>query len=371
MNVFKLSLLTLWAVFGCSFAFSKPPPINNMLPFFSEKEGFASQESSKPTLVVGATGQVGRRVVQQLLAKNKPVRALVRNHEKARELFGTSISSLEETPLQIIVADLGDYAKYEETLDKAVEGCDSIISVSGSFRISNLADFLPWRLFRANVSEWADTSHPYFANYKAQCKLIGLAEHHQIQRFVRLTGLSTGFSPFNFFTILFSALLSMTSRYHFMCESYLRKSKVPHVILRPGGLASEERNPETTNLQVDTSGYMPPPGRVSRSDVAALAVAACDPTLLPFGESYTLAVRAVGEDIKPKPQGAKEDGCATAIECLQQVAKSGRPLSIETPESKPYGIAVGLFVYSLSAITLKLLSMAGLTVWRLALTNIS
>jgi len=44
--------------------------------------------SSSPVLVVGATGGVGRRVVQKLLAADRPVRALIRNRIKAQELFG-------------------------------------------------------------------------------------------------------------------------------------------------------------------------------------------------------------------------------------------------------------------------------------------
>ena len=35
--------------------------------------------------VAGATGQTGRRIVQELVKRNIPVRALVRNLEKGRE----------------------------------------------------------------------------------------------------------------------------------------------------------------------------------------------------------------------------------------------------------------------------------------------
>jgi hypothetical protein len=191
--------------------------------------------SAKPTLVVGATGRVGRKVVEQLLEQNKPVRALVRNQNKARELFG------ETTDVELVVADLGMYQDYTSVLDKAVEGCESIISVSGTFRFSKLTDFLPWRLANEDVSSWADSSHPYYGNYKAQCLLVDLAQKYKVQRFVRLTGLTTGFSPFNLVTLIFSSLLSVTTRYHFACENYLRQSQVPYVILRPGGLADEDR----------------------------------------------------------------------------------------------------------------------------------
>jgi uncharacterized protein YbjT (DUF2867 family) len=210
--------------------------------------------TEKPTLVVGATGQVGRQVVQKLLQANKPVRALVRNHEKARELFGKDVGT--NGKLQVVVCDLGEAGKTQnwDVLNQAVGGCESVISVSGTMRFSKILDFLPWRLFRADVSDWADSSHPYFANYKAQCALVDLAEKHSISRFVRLTGLSSGFSPFNPVSMIFSSVLSLTSRYHFLCEQYLRNSKVPYVILRPGGLANEDRV-RTNPPSALTEGY--------------------------------------------------------------------------------------------------------------------
>jgi hypothetical protein len=113
------------------------------------------------------------------------------------------------------------------------------------------------------------------------------------------------------------------------------------------------QDPSTTNIQVDPSGSLPPPGRVPRSDVAALCVAACDSSLVSSSKSYTLAVRAVGE-IKPNAQGSKEDGSPTARECLQQIVAQNPP-PLEVPATKPFHIAVGLFVYSLMGISLSLL----------------
>lgn len=196
--------------------------------------------ATKPVLVIGATGRVGRLVVEQLLAENRPVRAVIRNTIKAKEIFGENNTSLD-----FVEADLGyfDTSNVEDALEKAVEGCDSVISVSGTLRFSKLTDFLPWRLFRTDVSSWCDNdrSHPYFTNYQAQKLLVDLAAKHKISRFVRLTGLSVGLPAFSFISVLFSGLLSMSSRYNYLMEQYLRESSVPHVILRPGGLTSKER----------------------------------------------------------------------------------------------------------------------------------
>jgi nucleoside-diphosphate-sugar epimerase len=199
-----------------------------------------STDNVKPTLVVGATGQVGRQVVAQLLKQNRPVRALVRNPEKAKQVFGDDFGN--NVNLQIVVADLGKYQEHSDVLEQAVKGCSCIISVSGALRFSKVTDFLlPWRFWNSNVSSWADISHPYFCNYQAQCLLVDLAKQHAVERFVRLTGGTVGFSAFNPFVILMSGLLSMTTRYHFLTENYIRESNVPYMIIRPGGLMNEDR----------------------------------------------------------------------------------------------------------------------------------
>ncbi|NEO37387.1 MAG: NAD(P)H-binding protein [Moorea sp. SIOASIH] len=46
-------------------------------------------------LIAGATGGVGKRVVRRLVEQNYPVRALVRNTEKAREILGDNLELFE------------------------------------------------------------------------------------------------------------------------------------------------------------------------------------------------------------------------------------------------------------------------------------
>lgn len=325
----------------------------------------------KPTLVVGATGQVGRLCVAQLLEQNKPVRALVRNIEKAKQVFGDA-DLLGNSNLQIIVADLSEYQEQTSVLEQAVQGCDCIISVSGALRFSKLMDFLPWRLMNPDVSAWADRSHPYYCNYQAHCLLIDLAKQYKVKCFVRLTGGTVGFSAFNPFVILMSSLLSMTTRYHFLTENYLRESNVPYMIVRPGGLMNGHRDPSTTFVQVDPTCRIPPPSYVHRADVAALCVAACSSSSSTSSspsstESYTMCIRAVGEAKgKNKRQGTKTDGHATVQECLDNLLKgggvesaNGGAIVLVVPKTKPYGLAVGLVVYTFMGVTL---GMTGLIV---------
>lgn len=78
--------------------FNGPPSPAKFVEFIVEKiSGPAPQEAPKRMetsgviLVTGATGGVGRRVVDILRKKGLPVRALVRNEEKARRMLGPDV----------------------------------------------------------------------------------------------------------------------------------------------------------------------------------------------------------------------------------------------------------------------------------------
>lgn len=316
----------------------------------------------KPILVIGATGKVGQQVTRQLLEKNIPTRAFVRNATKAEQLFGSNNG--RDKNLELVVGDVTDYEKMEE----AVKGCQAAISVSGTLRFSQLSDFLPWRLFNFDVSSWCqDKSHPYYTNYLPQVHLAELACKYELSSgVVRLTGLSTGYSPFNIVSILFSTLLSLTSRYHYAAErdmfrtldNHRGENAIPLTILRPGGLSDEPRNKETTALQVDASGQLPPPGRVGRADVAALAIrAVICPTSTSSSKnvrkSRALAIRWCGEGVKPKAQGKKEDGCSDADGCFELVDSQPVQFDFAYPD-KNYALGTSLLVYPLIGLSLKL-----------------
>ncbi|SDN14095.1 NAD(P)H-binding protein [Ensifer sp. YR511] len=74
--------------------------------------------SERPILVTGATGKLGRLVVERLLARGQPVRVFTRRPETARALFGET--------LQIAAGDFGDRA----ALDTAVRGVGRLLLLS-------------------------------------------------------------------------------------------------------------------------------------------------------------------------------------------------------------------------------------------------
>jgi len=176
---------------------------------------------SKPTLVVGATGKVGRLVVEELLAQGHSVHALVRNQTKAAEVLpapsstlpimgiGTDAASLEpsvavpalcgddcsDAPsssaatttegaascgrLSLFHGDVND----EASLRAAMEGCGAVISVAGTFRLTKPGDLLPWRFFGNDCMAWcADVKHPYFVNFVGTRRLVKLAEELQVRK---------------------------------------------------------------------------------------------------------------------------------------------------------------------------------------------
>jgi uncharacterized protein YbjT (DUF2867 family) len=65
-----------------------------------------SPDDARPvTLVTGATGGVGRRVVARLLNRGARVRVLVRDVDKARSLL-TSLPRADNATLEVVAADL-------------------------------------------------------------------------------------------------------------------------------------------------------------------------------------------------------------------------------------------------------------------------
>jgi len=329
------------------------------------------REKPKPVLVVGATGEVGKRVVLQLLKQNIPVRAFARSYEKTVKLFGDYAKG-RGSLLEVCVGDLNE----PDTLEVAVRGCDSVISVSGTVRLSRLSDFLPWRLFRSDVSSWcSDKTHPYYTNYKSQQVLFSLAEKYELKKIIRLTDLYTGLAPYSFISIVANTVRSMVFRYHALAEQSLRANcTVPSVILRPGDLVNYQRNTETTWLQVHPSGVLPSPSIIGRDDVASLAISALQSD---DSRNYTLAVRWVGEHMYPQAQGKKDDGFPTVKLCLSALKNQSfiPPIAEErveneaaralgssrymqkTPKVKPFASYVALAVYTISLSVVKMVAI--------------
>ncbi len=133
-------------------------------------------------LVTGATGNVGSRVVQELRGCGVPVRAFVRDTDKAAAMLGDDI--------ELVVGDFGDAG----SIQRALEGVDGI--------------FL------------ACSNQPHQVQYET--RVIDAAKQMGVRRIVKLSarGAEQG-SPVAFWD------------WHARIEDHLHASGVPFVILRP------------------------------------------------------------------------------------------------------------------------------------------
>ncbi|KAF5738269.1 hypothetical protein HS088_TW13G01165 [Tripterygium wilfordii] len=104
--------------------FNGPPSPAKFIEFIigklsnsSPREPSKSMENSGIVLVAGATGGVGRRVVDILRKRGIPVRVLVRNEEKARKMLGTDIDLI-----------VGDITKESTLIPENFKGVRKVIN---------------------------------------------------------------------------------------------------------------------------------------------------------------------------------------------------------------------------------------------------
>ena len=201
-------------------------------------------------------------------------------------------------------------------------------------------------------------------------------------RLVRISDLCATQPPWYLIPILVNIFHSMIFRYHHMADQLLEKcSRLDTITIRPGDIVDDERDATTTSIQVNPTGSVPYPARISRDDTAEVIVAAAlwnnrnhevtkaksssfvsvDDNVDDKSFHYTLACRWVGNEMDPYPaQGHASDGHPTAYQCLQSTlrrTKSNETNSIYrtngvqplnnrlTLKMKPYGICAALPVY--------------------------
>ncbi|MEB3225185.1 MAG: SDR family oxidoreductase [Synechococcus sp.] len=185
-------------------------------------------------LVAGATGETGRRIVETLVAQDIPVRAMVRDLNKGKELLPAEA--------ELVVADLTD----PKSLPGAIANCDYVISAAAARPSLNIAGF-------------------FQVDYVGTKSLIDAAVTQGVKQFVLVTSLcvSKFFHPLN----LFGLVLFWKKQ----TEAYLIGSPLNYTIIRPGGLTTEAQAPLVLG-KADTLFE----GRIPRQQVAELCVAALD-----------------------------------------------------------------------------------------------
>lgn len=184
-------------------------------------------------LVAGATGKTGYRIVKELVAQGIPVRALVRDEAKAKELLPPEAEMV-----------IGDVLK-PETLNAALEDCTVLLSATGAAPSFNITG-------------------PYSVDFVGTQNLVDVAKQKGIEQFVMVSSLcvSKFLHPLNLFWLILV--------WKKQAEEYVQKSGLTYTIVRPGGLKEEDSDDKVVMEGADSLFE----GSLPRAKVAQVCVAA-------------------------------------------------------------------------------------------------
>ncbi|MBD2460769.1 NAD(P)H-binding protein [Oscillatoria sp. FACHB-1407] len=183
--------------------------------------------------VAGATGETGRRIVQELVQRNIPVRALVRDRDKAKQVLPDAA--------ELVV---GDVLK-PESLKEAIADSTVILSATGA-------------------APSFDVTGPYKVDYEGTKNLVDAGKAAGVEKFVMVSSLCVSklLHPLN----LFWLILVWKKK----GEDYLKQSGLNYTIVRPGGLKNEDSADAIVMSQADTLFE----GSIPRTKVAQVCVEA-------------------------------------------------------------------------------------------------
>lgn len=181
--------------------------------------------------VAGATGETGRRIVQELIARNISVRALVRDEQTARAILPPGV--------ELVVGD--------------VLNPDSLTAALGDSTVV---------LCATGAKPSFDPTGPYKVDFEGTKNLVDVAKAKGIENFVLLTSLcvSQFFHPLNLFWLILV--------WKKQAEEYLQKSGLTYTIVRPGGLKNEDNSDAIVMQSADTLFE----GGIPRQKVAQVCV---------------------------------------------------------------------------------------------------
>jgi uncharacterized protein YbjT (DUF2867 family) len=210
-------------------------------------------------LVAGATGETGRRIVQQLVQRGIAVKALVRDAEAARTQLPPEA--------ELVVGDVLD----RSSLEAAISDCTVLLCATGA---------------RPSF----DPTGPYQVDYEGTKNLVEVAKAHQVEHFVLVSSLcvSKFFHPLNLFWLVLW--------WKQQAETYLANSGLTYTIVRPGGLKSDDSDQRPLVMAPADTLFE---GNVPRWKVAETCVEALTS---PAAQNKVVEIVAQA-DAAPKPYG--------------------------------------------------------------------
>ncbi|XVF40159.1 hypothetical protein PTKIN_Ptkin01aG0089200 [Pterospermum kingtungense] len=199
----------------------------------------------KKIFVAGATGNTGKRVIEQLLAKGFAVKAGVRDLDKAKTLL-----SKDNPALQIVQSDVTEgSAKLAEAIG---DDSEAVICATG---------FRPgWDLFA-----------PWKVDNFGTVNLVEACRKRGVNRFILISSILVNGAAMGQLlnpAYIFLNVFGLTLVAKLQAEQYIRKSGINYTIIRPGGLRNE---PPTGNIVMEPEDTLYE-GTISRDQVAEVAV---------------------------------------------------------------------------------------------------
>lgn len=205
-----------------------------------------NEQVGKKVFVAGATGNTGKRIVEQLLARGFAVKAGVRDVDKAKSSF------FDNPALQIVNADV------TEGIDKLAEaiGDDSDAVVCAIGFKPSLDLLAPWKVDNFGT-----------VNLVEACRKRGVNKFVLISS-ILVNGAAMGqlLNP----AYLFLNIFGLTLVAKLQAENHIRKSGIDYTIVRPGGLRND---PPSGNIIMEPEDTLFK-GSISRDQVAEVAVEA-------------------------------------------------------------------------------------------------
>jgi uncharacterized protein YbjT (DUF2867 family) len=181
--------------------------------------------------VAGATGETGRRMVQQLVDRNIEVRVFVRDGDRAKALLPKTVD--------IVTGDL----LQPNEIQASMAGCNVVLCATGA------------------RPSWNPLG-PYQVDYEGTKNLVDAAKTVQMEHFVFVSSLcvSRFLHPLNLFWLILV--------WKQQAEQYLQNSGLTYTIVRPGGLRNTENQSPIIMSGADTLFE----GSISRTQVAQVCV---------------------------------------------------------------------------------------------------
>lgn len=184
--------------------------------------------------VAGATGKTGSLIVQKLVEKNIPTKALARNSAKAREKISQAVTLVEGNVLK------------SSSFESILSDCNVLICATGA-------------------SPSFNPTEPYKIDYLGTKNLIDAAQNQGVKHFILVSSLCVSqlFHPLN----LFWLVLYWKKK----AEAYLLASGISYTIVRPGGLKDDNNDSESIVMSSQDTLFE---GSISRYKVAQICVEA-------------------------------------------------------------------------------------------------